>query len=154
MYDTHWCAHKHTLDIAENMFTPQTPLAPQAQIFRLKFSDSFLWIELIGWCMNWNFTGMRLLYSTVKLRGGLYALTNVQCWCRRVHVSNFISILSVQPYESVVSPFSSPFPPSAHHPNSTSHSVLLLSCTLPFLCKGPECALWAAINKERCGESY
>lgn len=47
-----------------------------------------------------------------------------------------------------------PFPPSAHHPISISTSVLLLSCTFPFQCKGPEYALWAAINKERCGESY
>lgn len=45
-----------------------------------------------------------------------------------------------------------PFLPSAQHPISTS--VLLLSCALPFQCKGPEYALWAAINKERCGESY
>lgn len=122
MYDTHWCAHKHTLDIIKlSREYVYSPLAPQAQIFRLKFSDSFLWIELIGWCMNWNFTGMRLLYSTVKLRGGLYALTNVQFWCRRVHVSNFISILSVQPYESVVSPFSSPTTLPAFCPPSHLH---------------------------------
>lgn len=122
MYDTHWCAHKHTVDIIKlSREYVYSPLAPQAQIFRLKFSDSFLWIELIGWCMNWNFTGMRLLYSTVKLRRGLYAPTNVQFWCRRVHVSNFISILPVQRYERVVSPFSSPTTLPAFCPPSHLH---------------------------------
>lgn len=133
MCDTHWCARKHTLDIIKlSREYVYSPLAPQAQIFRLKFSDSFLWIELIGWCMNWNFTGMRLLYSTVKLRGGLYELTNVQFWCRRVHVPNFISILSVQPYESVVSPFSSRTTLPAFFPPSHLHLHLCTTAQLRF----------------------
>lgn len=91
---------RHYQAYTQNVFTPKTPLAPSAQIFRLRLSNSFLWIEVIGWCLNSNFTSSRLLQSTVKHRERLYGLKMCSVCTNMVHVSIFISILSVEPYES------------------------------------------------------
>lgn len=123
------------------VFTSKTALAPTAPIFWLRVSNSSLWIEGTGWHLKWNFTGT----EQSQVHGGS-ACVCVVCACTLVHVSRFIHILSVEPYESVIAVFSS-------HPNH--HSSLLLICSLlSFLCKGPENAPWVTINEELCGESY